>query len=113
MAVRLGSSWQVMGKTALSRSALDGGERPRTEEIGARYGANFLRGEVPTLSPEMLTKQVAGEEASSLGVGQFESREYESPSNDAGASTLPSFIAFSAPALSPIFKTPYAALDRL
>jgi hypothetical protein len=36
----------------LLRSAPDSGERPRTEEIGARYEANFLRGESPTLSPE-------------------------------------------------------------
>jgi hypothetical protein len=30
---------------ALSRTAADRGERLRTEEIGARYGASFLRGD--------------------------------------------------------------------
>jgi hypothetical protein len=44
---------------------------------------------------------------------RWANRERILPSNDAGASTLPSFIAFSAPAFSPIFKTPYGALDRL
>ena len=34
-------------------------------------------------------------------------------SNGAGASTLPSYMVFSAPALSSIFKTPDGALDSL
>src|SRR6266508_3717775 len=38
--VRLGSSWQVEGRLRLSRTLPDRSERPRTEEIGARYGAS-------------------------------------------------------------------------
>ena len=57
-----------------------------------------------------------GERESRVELSSSESHragEDKSPSTDAGASTLPSFIAFSAPAFSPIFKTPYEALDRL
>lgn len=42
-AVRVESSQQVRGRSALSRTAADRRERPRTEGFGARYGASPIR----------------------------------------------------------------------